>query len=127
MTNLLQQNSPYSQASLDARVTEVGKWLAWHKAKDISRIDLARSAFADTLFVVSALSIRQAQALADGLGEFCRAQNQEFLGMEGYSSGQWILVDLNDIIVNIFQEETRDLYRLEDLWQQTDRTPLEGK
>ncbi len=39
--------------------------------------------------------------------------------MEGYNQGQWILVDLNDIIVNIFQEQSRQLYRLEDLWQHT--------
>lgn len=37
--------------------------------------------------------------------------------MEGYEAGQWILVDLNDIIVNIFLEPVRELYRLESLWE----------
>ena len=36
--------------------------------------------------------------------------------MEGYTTGQWILVDCNDIVVNIFQQSVRDLYQLESLW-----------
>ncbi|MDE7066056.1 MAG: RsfS/YbeB/iojap family protein, partial [Desulfovibrionaceae bacterium] len=54
--------------------------------------------------------------LADGIAELCSRENFEFLRMEGYQAGQWILVDLNDIVVNIFQEPVRELYRLETLW-----------
>ena len=57
-----------------------------------------------------------AQSLADGVSALCHEQNYEYLRMEGYNTGQWILVDCNDIVVNIFQQSVRDLYQLENLW-----------
>jgi ribosome-associated protein len=50
---------------------------------------------------------------------WCREQKVEFLSMEGYQAGQWILVDLSDVVVNIFQAPTRELYRLESLWAES--------
>ena len=38
--------------------------------------------------------------------------------MEGYQAAQWILADLNDIVIHIFQQDTRDLFRIESLWKQ---------
>ena len=66
--------------------------------------------------MVSATSVRHAQSLADGVSALCHEQNYEYLRMEGYNAGQWILVDCNDIVVNIFQQSVRDLYQLENLW-----------
>ena len=110
----------FSTKPLAERQADILAWLGDHKAHELTEIDLSdRNAFADAMIVCSAQSVRQAQALADGLADFCHERNFEFLGMEGYNQGQWILVDLNDIIVNIFQEQSRQLYRLEDLWQHT--------
>ena len=82
-----------------------------------AEIDLAgQGAFTDALLVVSATSVRHAQSLADGVSALCHEQNYEYLRMEGYNTGQWILVDCNDIVVNIFQQSVRDLYQLENLW-----------
>ncbi len=128
MANITSEKKPlHSQAPLAERAAAIGAWLIDHKALNLARIDLSSEAFADVLFVVSAQSARQGQALADGLAEFCRETNQEFLGMEGYQAAQWILVDLNDILVNIFQEQSRELYKLEDLWQQAAIANLEEK
>jgi len=44
------------------------------------------------------------------------------LGLEGYETSQWVLIDLGDIIVHIMQEETRSFYKLEDLWSVGDQT-----
>ena len=71
---------------------------------------------ADALIIASAGSVRHAQSLADGVSLMCREKNYEFLRTEGYAAGQWILVDMNDVIVNIFQEPVRELYALEALW-----------
>ncbi len=66
--------------------------------------------------VVTAGSVRHAQGLADHVLDHCRRMRWEFLHLEGYNVGQWILLDLNDITVHIFLPESRDLYRLDDLW-----------
>ena len=92
-------------------------WLEAHKAVNPVCLDLSgQHAFTDCLLVVSATSVRHAQSLADGLALLCREQNLEFLNLEGRQSGQWILLDCNDIVINIFQEATRELYGLEALW-----------
>ena len=92
-------------------------WLHEHKGHQIVSLPLAASSnWAEFLIIVSATSVRHAQSLADGLRLWCKEQKMEFLGREGYQAGQWILVDLNDIVVNIFQNPVRELYRLESLW-----------
>ena len=88
-----------------------------HKAQQVESIDLAgKGAFTDALLVASATSVRHAQSLADGISALCSENNFEYLRMEGYTAGQWILVDCNDIVINIFQESVRELYKLEALW-----------
>ena len=95
----------------------LGLWLLEHKALQIVRLDVAgRSAWTEVLLIAGASSVRHAQSLADGILAWCKERNVEFLSMEGYQAGQWILVDLNDVVVNIFQPPTRELYRLESLW-----------
>ena len=61
-------------------------------------------------------STRHGQGLADHVLQSARNENFEYLSMEGYVVGQWILLDLNDVIVHIFQSEARALFRLNDLW-----------
>ena len=45
------------------------------------------------------------------------------MGIEGYNESRWILLDYGDIVVHLFDEETRDYYALEDLWAQAKRVP----
>lgn len=95
----------------------LGLWLQEHKALQLVCLHVAgRNAWTEVLLIVSASSVRHAQSLADGILVWCKERNVEFLSMEGYQAGQWILVDLNDVVVNIFQPPTRELYRLESLW-----------
>ena len=77
------------------------------------RVALVRRMFADR---AEQAGPEHGQSLADGLGELCRQRNYEYLRVEGYAAGQWILVDLNDIVVNVFLEPVRELYGLEALW-----------
>jgi ribosome-associated protein len=88
-----------------------------HKAIQIVSLHIAdRSSWAEALIIAGAQSARHARSLADDVLAWCREHGEEFLSMEGYRAGQWILVDLNDVTVNIFQAQTRELYRLESLW-----------
>ena len=107
----------YSDVPLEEKLADVVTWLEEHKAARVVSIDMAgQGGFAEALVIASAGSVRHAQSLADGVGELCRQRNFEYLRMEGYTAGQWILVDMNDIVVNVFLEPVRELYGLEDLW-----------
>lgn len=98
-------------------------FLEAQNAQDIEIINVkSPEAITDIIMVAGATSRRHAQGLADGLSRICKEDGLEFLGMEGYNLADWILVDCNDVIVNIFQEEPRKLYRLEDLWSRNLQT-----
>ena len=93
-------------------------------ALDIVSIELEKAnAIADSIIICSATSRRHAQGLADGIARLCGEMGHEFMGMEGYDHGEWILLDLNTAILHIFQEEPRKLYRLEALWGANARQP----
>lgn len=109
----------FSSTPLCDKVADVVRWLEDHKAAQVVSLDLAgRSGFTEALVIASAGSVRQAQSLADGVGQLCRERNYEYLRTEGHAAGQWILVDMNDMVVNIFLESTREMYNLKALWAQ---------
>lgn len=99
-------------------------WLAEHKARDLAVFKLPEgNPLADVVIIASASSARHARSLADGLSEMCKQEKFEILRTEGYQEGQWVLVDLNDVIVHIFQEPVRELYHLEALWAGAEALP----
>jgi ribosome-associated protein len=106
--------------SMEKKLADISGWLHEHKALQPVSLHVAgKNTWTEALVIVSASSVRHAQSLADGLLAWCKEQKVEFLSMEGYQAGQWILVDLNDVVVNIFQAPTRELYRLESLWAES--------
>lgn len=110
----------FSTASAAEKTAVLVKWLEENKARDVTALNVAdKSPCMDVIIVVTASSLRHGKSLADGLMEECTRRNYEFLRMEGYQTGQWILADLNDIVVHIFQQEMRGLFRIESLWKQS--------
>jgi ribosome-associated protein len=98
-------------------------WLAEKKADSLVALDLSalpvkqgKNIITEGIIVAGATSARHGQGLADFALEQAKANNYEFFKMEGYNNGLWILLDFNDIIINIFKMEQRELYRLEDLY-----------
>ena len=61
-------------------------------------------------------SNRQLKALADRVQERVREQGASVVGVEGESSGEWVLVDLGDVVVHIMHPTVRDFYNLEEIW-----------
>lgn len=87
------------------------------KAKDIVSLDVRKlTDITDAMIICSATSSRHAQSMADFLVSQCKAQNIPSLGMEGADFGEWILVDLVDVIVHIMLPSSREFYSLEKLW-----------
>lgn len=117
----------FSTLPTSQKAEHIQSWMREHKARDISAFDLAgHSPLTDMTIVASASSTRHARSLADGIMELCTKEQYEFLRMEGYQAGLWILADLNDIIVHIFMEDMRELYNLESLWRDAVALPAPG-
>ena len=89
------------------------------KALDIVviNVDSTNSLF-DQIIVASVDSTRQARAFVNNLKECLKETKYSILSVEGEASGEWVLIDLGDIIVHVMKPEIRDYYNLEDLWQE---------
>ncbi|MDR2891932.1 MAG: ribosome silencing factor [Deltaproteobacteria bacterium] len=106
-----------STVDTQTKLENICNWLAEKKGLDLLALDLAgKSNVAEGIVVAGATSMRHAQGLADYVLEKAKESNYEFFQMEGYKSGLWILLDFNDVLVNIFQTDQREIYRLEDLF-----------
>ena len=94
------------------------KALADKKATDITVIDISElSVVADYFIIASAENVRQTEALCDNVEEMLGRAGYECRQIEGKSSGNWILMDYNDVIVHIFDKENRLFYDIERIWK----------
>jgi len=87
------------------------------KAQDIQVFDTSPiTSLFDRVVIASGTSNRQTRALAKSVHDKVRESGAPVLSMEGGDTGEWVLVDLGDVVVHIMQPAIRDYYRLEDLW-----------
>ena len=87
------------------------------KATDIAVLDIRKlSSLGDYFVVASGTSTIHVKALAGELENKLSEQGIEPRRIEGEKSAVWILLDYNDVIIHIFNHETRDFYCLERLW-----------
>jgi len=87
------------------------------KGQDIALFDTMHlTSLFDRIAIVSGTSNRQTKALAASVRDKVKAAGGEVYGMEGEDTGEWVLVDLGDMIVHIMQAPIRAYYRLEELW-----------
>ena len=70
----------------------------------------------DYLVVASGTSNRHVKSLADHVAVEAKKQGVVPMGTEGEDAGEWVLVDLGDVVVHIMLPSTRDFYDLERLW-----------
>jgi ribosome silencing factor RsfS/YbeB/iojap len=70
----------------------------------------------DTMIIASGNSDRHVRSIADRVVEFAKKAGFRPMGVEGASDGEWVLVDLQDVIVHIMLPRVREFYRLESLW-----------
>lgn len=89
------------------------------KANDIKIIDISQiSVLADYFIIASGSNRNQVQAMVDSVQEdLFKKAGVEAKQVEGYQSGNWILLDYADIIVHVFDEENRLFYDLERIWR----------
>ena len=87
------------------------------KGFDITVMDVRKlTSMTSYMIVASANSSRQAKAIADNVREKIKEKGFQVRGLEGEKEGEWVLVDLDDIVVHIMVPATRAYYNLEQLW-----------
>jgi len=87
------------------------------KAKDVIVLNTTRlSALFDRIIIATGDSNRQVKALARSVYDRVKEAGGEVIGIEGEDSGEWVLVDLGDVVVHVMQPAVRAYYNLEELW-----------
>ena len=87
------------------------------KGKDILVYNTARMpSMFERVVIASGDSTRQVKALADSVQEKVRENGARVYGVEGEKTGEWVLVDLGDVVVHIMHPTVRDFYNLEEVW-----------
>jgi ribosome-associated protein len=90
------------------------------KGKDIEVINTTKlTSMFDRIVIATGDSNRQVKALANNVQEKIKEAGGEVVSTEGEDSGEWVLVDLGDIVVHVMQASVRQFYNLEELWQAT--------
>jgi ribosome-associated protein len=114
--DISQAVTPFTE--IDPEVQLAVRCAADKKALDIKVLDLRQIAsFTEFFIIASGSNQRQVQAISDEINEQLKKQlSSRAMRIEGYSSGEWILLDYGDFIVHIFDKDAREFYDLERLW-----------
>jgi len=100
-----------------------------NRAQNILILDLREVTDVFDYFVLAnGASRRQLHAISDEIDRALQEQmGDQRLGIEGYDESRWILLDYGDVVVHLFDPETRAYYGLEDLWAAARRIPFEPR
>ena len=91
------------------------------KAEDLAVYDVTGlCSYADFLVIMSGRSTRHVQGLAENIAGELRAKRLK-AAIEGLAGGQWVILDLSDVVVHIFYHEQRGFYNLDGLWRKAPR------
>ncbi len=97
------------------------------KAFDILILDLRRLTYITDYFVIcSGSNITQVSAIADWIGQSLARAGVQPLHIEGQADSSWVLMDYGDVVVHIFEEQTRLYYALDKLWGEAAKVPFAG-
>ena len=97
------------------------------KAKDIVCMDVAdKTDITDYMVVVSGTSNRHVKSLASNVVSEAKKVGLMPIGVEGLDQGEWVLIDLNAVVIHLFQPQVRDFYDIESLWSISKKKKDEG-
>ncbi|MGH8293307.1 MAG: ribosome silencing factor [Gammaproteobacteria bacterium] len=87
------------------------------KGTDIRALDVrGLTALTDFMVIASGTSDRHVKSLARHVQDEARRAGVKPMGVEGEAEGEWVLVDLRDVVVHVMRPQVRDFYNLEKLW-----------
>jgi ribosome-associated protein len=95
------------------------------KATGVEIVDVTGKVdYADFLVLMTGQSDRHVAALADAVDEALGKAGVNAISVEGLPAAHWVLIDFVDVVVHVFQEESRGLYDLDGLWMDARRVPV---
>lgn len=95
------------------------------KAEEITVLDVRKlTSYTDAIMIITARSERQVASIAEHIHIAMKKINNMPIGTEGMKHGTWALLDYGDLVINVFDRETRDFYDLEGLWSDAPRVDL---
>jgi len=106
--------------------TDELKSIARQALEDLKGVDIVEfdvrdmTTVTDVMIIASGTSDRHVKSLADAVVIACKKAGMAPLGVEGEREGEWVLVDLGDVVVHVMQPRIREFYALEKLWTVTE-------
>ena len=95
----------------------VNESIASMKGLDTIALDVReQTSITDTMFICTGTSNRQVKAISQKIIEDAKHHGHNVFGVEGLEQGQWVLIDLGDVIVHVMHPDSREYYQLEKLW-----------
>ncbi len=115
------ENRSLERALAAARVADL------NRGRDVQILDLRElTPIFDYFVVVTGASRRQLHAISEEIDDVMQRDfNDQRLGIEGYAESRWILLDYGDVVIHMFDDETRAYYGIEHLWAGAKRVPFE--
>ena len=95
------------------------------KAFDILILDIRKfTVIADYFVICSGSNTSQVSAIADSIGHTLAQAGIRYSHVEGETEATWVLMDYGDVVVHVFEEQTRIYYSLEKLWGEAQKIPV---
>ena len=109
--------SPRTLGSAASRACLAARVAADNKGQNILVLDLRElTPYFDYFVIATGASRRQIHPIAEEADAALRAVGDERMGIEGYEASKWVVQDYGDVVVHVFDPDTRDYYKLEELW-----------
>jgi ribosome-associated protein len=116
-----------SQLTPEEMVAAIADLAADRKALEIVQLDLrGMIGYADYFLICSGRTDRQTRAIHDAVHEGLKARGVLPRRVEGLGEARWVLMDYLDVVVHVFTPETREYYRLEQLWGEAPSLAVEA-
>ena len=121
-----QRSAPTVHLTALERACLAARVAADNKARDVLVLDMRDlTPLYDYFVLATGSSRRQIHTLAEEIDAALRTQGEQRLGIEGYEASKWVVQDYGDVVVHLFDPDSRAYYGLEDLWADAPRLDWE--
>lgn len=102
----------------NSKLEAILHWLSEKKAENVRVYDLqSKTDYTDVIVVCEGSADVHNRAIANHLIEMAKENHLQVLSKEGLDFGQWVLIDIGDLVVHIFLPQTRDYYKIDELFE----------